>query len=369
MADIKYVKARGLPWSASAEEVIEFFTSCQVVGGATGVHFISNYDGRPSGTCYLELESQADLDAALARDKDKMGKRYIEVFEATAAELEVDLCRRQGAGGDAGTLGGEVGEDAVVKLRGLPFSASKLDITDFFAGLEIESNGILVVTDFEGRPKGEAFVQFTTTAGAERAQEKNKQNMGHRYIEVFMSSMEEAKRAQTQMAFGAMGGGGRGGAGGPMRGGMMSQGGGMMRPGPYDRMGGYGMGGGLPRGGGGGGGMRAGGFYGGGGYPGRGGGMGMRGGGGGGGMGMRSAGGMFVVKMRGLPFRASEQDIAEWFSSVADPVDVFIRFNQEGRPSGEAEVTFATEGEAKRALIKNKQNMQNRYIELFLVQY
>ncbi len=169
--------------------------------------------------------------------------------------------------------------------------------------------------------------------------------------------MEEAKRAQTQMAMAMMGGGG-GRSGGPMRGGMMGPGGGggMMRPGPYDRMGGYGMGptrGGIS--------MRGSGYYGGGGgFPG---GMGgMRGS-----MGMR--GGMYVVKMRGLPFRATEQDIAEWFSSVADPVDVFIKFNQEGRPSGEAEVTFATEGEAKRALSKNKQNMQNRYIELFLEQY
>jgi hypothetical protein len=38
----KYVKARGLPWSASAEEVMEFFAGCEVVGGAEGVHFINN---------------------------------------------------------------------------------------------------------------------------------------------------------------------------------------------------------------------------------------------------------------------------------------------------------------------------------------
>jgi heterogeneous nuclear ribonucleoprotein F/H len=60
---------------------------------------------------------------------------------------------------------------------------------------------VLIVLDYEGRPKGEAFVQFTTTAGAARALEKNKQNMGHRYIEVFMSSMEEAKRAQVSYSF------------------------------------------------------------------------------------------------------------------------------------------------------------------------
>ena len=35
--------------------------------------------------------------------------------------------------------------------------------------------------------------------------------------------------------------------------------------------------------------------------------------------------------MRGLPFRVTEHDICEWFSSVADPVDVFIHFNDDGR--------------------------------------
>jgi hypothetical protein len=59
-----------------------------------------------------------------------------QVFETTAADLEADLSRRTGGGGD----GGEIGEDAVVKLRGLPFSASKMDIVDFFkAGLAIKN--------------------------------------------------------------------------------------------------------------------------------------------------------------------------------------------------------------------------------------
>ena len=70
-------------------------------------------------------------------------------------------------------------------------------------------------------------------------------------------------------------------------------------------------------------------------------------------------------QMRGLPFRVTEEDISEWFSSVADPVDIHIKLNAENRPSGEAEVTFASEGDAKRAMQKNKQNMQHRYIELF----
>merc|ERR1719445_2333301 len=86
----------------------------------------------------------------------------------------------------------------------------------------------------------------------------------------------------------------------------------------------------------------------------------------GGGPGMRGGhGGVFSVHMRGLPFRVTEQEIAEWFSSVADPVDVFIHYNGEGRPSGEADVSFASVSDARRAMQKDKQNMQHRYIELF----
>jgi heterogeneous nuclear ribonucleoprotein F/H len=70
--------------------------------------------------------------------------------------------------------------------------------------------------------------------------------------------------------------------------------------------------------------------------------------------------------MRGLPFRVSENEISEWFSSVADPVDIQIRYNHEGRPSGDAFVHFASEQDAKKAMQKDKQNMQHRYIELFL---
>merc|ERR1719381_178585 len=89
---------------------------------------------------------------------------------------------------------------------------------------------------------------------------------------------------------------------------------------------------------------------------------------GGGGRGGRG-GGNTIIKMRGLPFRVTEQEIAEWFSSVADPIDIFIKYNQEGRPSGEAEVTFNSESDAKRAMQKDKQNMQHRYIELFLERF
>ena len=193
----------------------------------------------------------------------------MKVYRATEQDFEREQ-QQGGRGGFGGSSGGPRRDaydedDGVVKLRGLPYGATKSDIYDFFEGLEIEDNGVMMVSDNTGRFKGEAFVQFRTVEGAKTAVEKkHKANMGHRYIEVFPSSMSDANMTMAKLS--APSRDFRGGGGGPMRGGGS-------RPGPYDRNGGGG------RGGYGGGGYGGGGY--GGGYGGGGGGYGGRGGGGG----------------------------------------------------------------------------------------
>jgi len=70
------------------------------------------------------------------------------------------------------------------------------------------------------------------------------------------------------------------------------------------------------------------------------------------------------IHMRGLPFRATEDDIADFFRPL-HPVSVTIGYEQ-GRATGEADVEFETHEDAVRAMSRDKQNMQHRYIELFL---
>ena len=95
----KYVKARGLPWSATAKDVVNFFDGSNIVGGASGVHFVSAADGRSSGQCYVEVETQEDVEAALAKHKEKIGARYIEVFEASEHDFDRDMNRGKERGG------------------------------------------------------------------------------------------------------------------------------------------------------------------------------------------------------------------------------------------------------------------------------
>jgi len=392
------VRCRGLPWSTTVDEIVNFFSDVSFKDEKESVHLTLTREGRPSGEAYIELETEEDMNKALEKDKAHMGKRYIEVFKSKFSEMDW-VVKRSGnseKGGDGEK--GQLFEDNVVRLRGLPFDSTKNDIEKFFDGMEITNNGILMTSDYQGRSSGEAYVQFSSKQDGEKALEKNKQSIGHRYIEVFRSSMVEAQRAQ----YGGGGGGGFGPRGG--RGGMGMRGGGGGRPGPYDRgMGGAPLGRGFGAGGpgmrgpgrqmknfgndGGYGGGGGGGFgnysddvgfgNGGGGFGGGGGGFGNGGGGGGFGGGPMGGGGGFgngggggrgpahIVHMRGLPFRVTENDIAEWFSSVVDPVDISIIFNNQGRPTGEADVMFSAEADARKAMTKDRQNMQHRYIELF----
>lgn len=96
-------------------------------------------EGRPSGEAFVEFESPEDVQKAMTKDREKMGKRYIEIFESHEADME-RACPGAGGNDEGGSMPGfsnedPYGEDAVVKLRGLPFDAGKMQIAQFFKGL------------------------------------------------------------------------------------------------------------------------------------------------------------------------------------------------------------------------------------------
>lgn len=55
-----------------------YIGEAKVKGGAAGVHLTMAREGRPSGEAYVEMESEDDLKAALKKDREHMGNRYIE---------------------------------------------------------------------------------------------------------------------------------------------------------------------------------------------------------------------------------------------------------------------------------------------------
>jgi RNA recognition motif-containing protein len=74
----------------------------------------------------------------------------------------------------------------IIRLRGLPFSATPVDIKAFLAPVELPDgiNSIQLVRHPDMRPTGEAYVHLNTETEVMQALNKHKQMMGKRYIEV-----------------------------------------------------------------------------------------------------------------------------------------------------------------------------------------
>lgn len=178
------VRMRGLPWSANEGDIRKFFDGLPIE--KEGIHITLNRDGRPSGEAYVVFESEADAKDALKRDKDKIGERWIDIFEATKGE--VYSMTGGGRQGDQSGVSFDTTDSAytgVVRMRGLPFEATKPQIRDFFAGINVKDSNIFIVTRPDGKASGEAFVLFATEAEAELALGKDKEKLGDRWIDLF----------------------------------------------------------------------------------------------------------------------------------------------------------------------------------------
>lgn len=114
------------------------------------------------------------------------------LFEA--AEADLDAVQR--------ALEADRQQGCVVRLRGLPYSASAEDVARFFEGVALSAEPdavVFVLSPSDGRRTGEAFVQLASQADLGTAMNRHKECMGHRYIEVFHSSrLERLQELQQQ---------------------------------------------------------------------------------------------------------------------------------------------------------------------------
>lgn len=155
---------------------------------------------------------QAEL--ALQKDRQNMGRRYVEVFKckkqdyynAVASEVKYE----GGYGYDNDYYGGSPprskrGQDKdqmeyteILKLRGLPFSVKKSEIFEFFKDFKVVEGKVFIACRPDGKATGEAYVEFETVDEAKEAMVKDRKMIGSRYVELFPSTHDEARRAESR---------------------------------------------------------------------------------------------------------------------------------------------------------------------------
>lgn len=74
------VKLRGLPWSVTTQDILDFLDGVEVSGGTNGVHLItySRNSSRPNGEAFVVCATEESYNKAFEYNKKTMGHRYIE---------------------------------------------------------------------------------------------------------------------------------------------------------------------------------------------------------------------------------------------------------------------------------------------------
>ncbi|XP_059623336.1 uncharacterized protein LOC132266477 isoform X2 [Cornus florida] len=148
---------------------------------------------------------------ALQRDRQNMGRRYVEVFRckkqdyyrAVAAEVNYDNDFYGSPRPSQSTTTRSHDKDQmeyteILKLRGLPFSVTKSDIVEFFGEFKLADKKIHIACRPDGKVTGEAYVEFDSAEEAKKAMCKDKMTIGPRYVELFPSTPDEARRAESR---------------------------------------------------------------------------------------------------------------------------------------------------------------------------
>ncbi|XP_047119808.1 RNA-binding protein fusilli isoform X2 [Schistocerca piceifrons] len=188
------VRARGLPWQSSDQDIAKFFRGLNVAKG--GVALCLSPQGRRNGEALVRFVNQEHRDMALKRHKHHIGNRYIEVYRASGE----DFINVAGGNNNEAQAFLSRGGQVIVRMRGLPYDCTAKQVLEFFESGENsckvmdDEEGVLFVKKPDGRATGDAFVLFAQEEDAAKALSKHRELIGSRYIELFRSTTAEVQQ-------------------------------------------------------------------------------------------------------------------------------------------------------------------------------
>uniref|UniRef100_A0A915DJP0 RRM domain-containing protein n=1 Tax=Ditylenchus dipsaci TaxID=166011 RepID=A0A915DJP0_9BILA len=178
------VRMRGLPFQTTEQQIRDFFAEPNEDTGIVeqgGILFVNRQDGRPSGDAFVLFTNEAAGRRALAKHKNRIGTRYIELFRTTQAEVQ-QLFNRTLKSPPTFQPTLTAPKRDCIRLRGLPYEAQVQQVVDFLGGhsRNIVFQGVHMIYNNQGHPSGEAFIQLDSENSAVSAA----QSMHNKYMEL-----------------------------------------------------------------------------------------------------------------------------------------------------------------------------------------
>eukprot|EP00092_Neocalanus_flemingeri_P009845 GFUD01010609.1.p1 GENE.GFUD01010609.1~~GFUD01010609.1.p1 ORF type:complete len:665 (+),score=138.94 GFUD01010609.1:239-2233(+) len=172
-----FIKLKGLPWKATEKEIAEFLVGCSIVGS---VFIINNEAGKPSGDAVAKLMGKNDLERALMCNKKSLHERTVGVEETDSDTYikhvkKVDKVKNE--------------ENTFLHLKGLVWTATEDDIKKFLNDCNVKE--VVLTTNDRGKPSGDAFVHLDNEGDVQKAMAHNREYLRERFVIV-----EEIYKAQ-----------------------------------------------------------------------------------------------------------------------------------------------------------------------------
>lgn len=208
------IRLQGLRITAGSEDIRKFFTGLSIPDG--GVHIIGGEDDE----AFILFASDEDARRAMKRSGGCIRGSPVKLFLSSQTEMQNILerstkivkleekrqfeenprCSRRSMEPEHGQRlsirSGVVPEpqdfskpdDFYVFLRGMPFSVTEMDVSNFFDGLVIDE--IVLLKNRHGLNNGNGLVKFRNSADVYEALKRDREYIGARYVEVSRASAD-----------------------------------------------------------------------------------------------------------------------------------------------------------------------------------
>ena len=172
------IEMRGVPYTAAPQLIQDFFRESNVP--AESIYIVYNREHRATGIAFVEFTSLSDQQAALAKNKQTMAHRVINIRAMSKLAMEEEYNKQvQKFGGtpvfaqsSARPNSKQGMMETTLSMKNLHFDTQLEDILDFFAGYDpIVSSIKLQYRDQQ--PTGDGLVAFPTVQKAQAALRKN----------------------------------------------------------------------------------------------------------------------------------------------------------------------------------------------------